>query len=80
MIIIRAVYMKWGGYLMEIRHLIYFTEVAHRRSFSAAAESLFLTQPTISKMIRNLEEELGIKSFDFPSLPGKAGWARRCLW
>ena len=45
---------------MEIRHLIYFTEVARQRNFSAAADALFVTQPTISKMIKNLEEELGV--------------------
>ena len=49
---------------MEIRHLIYFTEVAHRRNFSASAEALFVTQPTISKMIRNLEDELGVALFN----------------
>jgi DNA-binding transcriptional LysR family regulator len=49
---------------MEIRHLIYFTEVAKRRSFSAAADALFVTQPTISKMIKNLEEELGTSLFN----------------
>jgi len=49
---------------MEIRHLIYFTEVARQRNFSAAADSLFVTQPTISKMIRNLEEELGVALFN----------------
>ena len=49
---------------MEIRHLIYFVEVAHQRNFSVAAESLFITQPTISKMIHNLEEELGVALFN----------------
>jgi len=49
---------------MEIRHLIYFTEVARCRNFSAAAEALYVTQPTISKMIRNLEEELGVALFN----------------
>ena len=49
---------------MEIRHLLYFTEVARKRSFSAAAEELFITQPTISKMVRNLEEELGVALFN----------------
>ncbi len=49
---------------MEIRHLVYFTEVARHRNFSAAAAALFVTQPTISKMIRNLEEELGVALFN----------------
>lgn len=49
---------------MEIRHLIYFTEVARFHNFSAAAEALYITQPTISKMVRNLEEELGVALFN----------------
>jgi DNA-binding transcriptional LysR family regulator len=49
---------------MEIRHLLYFTEVARRHSFSAAAEALYVTQPTISKMVQNLEDELGVFLFN----------------
>ncbi|WP_082234895.1 cidABC operon transcriptional activator CidR [Halobacillus massiliensis] len=49
---------------MDIRHLKYFLEVARHNSFTRAAESLFVTQPTISKMIKNLEEELGVELFE----------------
>ncbi|MGM7724006.1 cidABC operon transcriptional activator CidR [Metabacillus sp. Hm71] len=49
---------------MDIKQLQYFIEVADLGSFSRAAESLFITQPTISKMIKNLEEELGVPLFD----------------
>ncbi|MDD4601108.1 HTH-type transcriptional regulator GltC [bioreactor metagenome] len=45
---------------MDIRHLEYFSEVARQRSFTKAAEVLHITQPTISKMIKTLEEELGV--------------------
>lgn len=48
---------------MDIRQLQYFVRAAELNSFSRAAESLFITQPTISKMIRNLEEELGASLF-----------------
>lgn len=48
---------------MDIRQLQYFVQVARMNSFSRAAESLYITQPTISKMIRNLEEELGAALF-----------------
>ncbi|SDJ84669.1 cidABC operon transcriptional activator CidR [Sediminibacillus albus] len=49
---------------MDIRHLKYFIEVAHFKSFTRAADHLFITQPTISKMIKNLESELGVELFD----------------
>ncbi|MGZ6503240.1 MAG: LysR family transcriptional regulator, partial [Tumebacillaceae bacterium] len=49
---------------MDIRHLTYFVEVARHKSFTKAGEALHITQPTISKMVRNLEEELGVTLFD----------------
>lgn len=49
---------------MDIRHLQYFMEVARLGSFTKAAEALFITQPTISKTIRSLEDELGAKLFN----------------
>ncbi|MCM2536183.1 LysR family transcriptional regulator [Neobacillus pocheonensis] len=49
---------------MDIKHLQYFIEVANFNSFSRAADHLFITQPTISKMIKNLEEEVGVALFD----------------
>lgn len=49
---------------MDIRHLTYFIEVAKHKSFTKAADSLHITQPSISKMIRLLEEELGVCLLD----------------
>ncbi|AOY47788.1 LysR family regulatory protein CidR [Vibrio cholerae] len=43
---------------MDIRALRYFVELVNQQSFTKASERLFVTQPTISKMIRNLEQEL----------------------
>jgi len=43
---------------MDVRTLRYFIEVVRQQSFTRAAEKLFVTQPTISKMLRNLEDEL----------------------
>lgn len=42
---------------MDIRALRYFVELVNQQSFTKASERLFVTQPTISKMIRNLEQE-----------------------
>lgn len=44
---------------MDVRALRYFVEVVNQQSFTRAAEVLHVTQPTISKMVRSLEEELG---------------------
>ncbi|UAT30674.1 LysR family transcriptional regulator [Bacillus badius] len=49
---------------MDIRHLHYFLQVAHHKSFTKAAQSLYITQPTISKMIKSIEEELGVVLFN----------------
>ena len=48
---------------MDIRHLEYFLEVARNQSFTKAAEKLYITQPTISKTIRNMEDEWGVTLF-----------------
>ena len=44
---------------MELRTLRYFLAVAQARTISAAAEALHVTQPTLSRQMQELEEELG---------------------
>ncbi len=44
---------------MDVRALRYFVEVVRQQSFTRAAEQLYVTQPTISKMLRQLENEVG---------------------
>jgi DNA-binding transcriptional LysR family regulator len=44
---------------MELRALRYFVEVVRQQSFTVAAEQMFVTQPTISKMVKALEDETG---------------------
>lgn len=48
---------------MEIRVLNYFVETAHQKSITKAAEKLHVTQPTLSKQLKDLEGELGQKLF-----------------
>jgi DNA-binding transcriptional LysR family regulator len=44
---------------MDVTALRYFVEVARQQGFTRAGETLHVTQPAISKMVRALEEELG---------------------
>ena len=43
---------------VELRHLRYFIAVAKHGSFNRAAQTLHLTQPALSRQVRDLEEEL----------------------
>ena len=49
---------------MEIRVLRYFLAVVREESISRAAEVLHITQPTLSRQIAQMEEEMGVKLFD----------------
>lgn len=48
---------------MEIRVLRYFLTVAQEEGINRAAEVLHITQPTLSRQIAQLEEEVGVKLF-----------------
>jgi DNA-binding transcriptional LysR family regulator len=49
---------------MDLRQLDYFRRVAQRRNISLAAAELNITQPSLTKSIKLLEKELGVRLFD----------------
>lgn len=49
---------------MDIRQLTCFVEVAKHKSFTKASQAMHVTQPSLSKMVKNLEEDLDVILFD----------------
>jgi DNA-binding transcriptional LysR family regulator len=49
---------------MELRHLRYFVAVAEELSFTKAAAKLRLAQPSLTRQVRNLEDEIGVQLLD----------------
>ena len=49
---------------MDIKHMKYFVEVVDQKGMTNASKHLFIAQPTISKAIKDLEQELDMTLFD----------------
>lgn len=52
------------GYFMDLKQLQYFVACAQTGSFSDAAKVLYSTQPSVSKVIKSLEDTLGMQLFE----------------
>lgn len=69
---------------LTLQQLKLFEAVSRNRSFTRAAEELFLTQPAISIQIKRLEEQVGLPLFEqvgkriFPTAAGKAMYEASC--
>ncbi|WNH13148.1 LysR family transcriptional regulator [Thalassobellus suaedae] len=52
------------SYQIEFRHIKYFLAVADTLHFRKAAETLFISQPGLSRQIKEMEDQLGMKLFE----------------
>lgn len=48
---------------MNLKHLEYIIEISRCGSFHKAADNLYISQPSLSKLVKNLENELGFSIF-----------------
>ncbi len=48
---------------MELRELRYFLAVAREKNITKAADALYISQPSLSKQMQNLEKEIGSPLF-----------------
>ncbi len=55
---------EYGGKIMELLQLKYFKKIAEAQSMTRVAEEIHISQSALSKTIRTLETELGVKLFD----------------
>lgn len=56
-------YLIEKGDFMDFRDLSYVLAIAKTQNITKAADSLYVTQPTLTKFLQNLEKEMGQKLF-----------------
>ena len=61
--------------MMDFNKLNYMMAIAELQSFSKAAKRCFVSQPALTRCVKNIEDELGLKLFDRSCSPIKLTYA-----
>lgn len=64
---------------MDSAEVKYILTIAEHRSISKAADALFISQPNLSRILINIEKDLGVKLFDRSCLPIKQLLQEKCV-
>ena len=65
---------------MNLKQALYLKTIAEEGGITAAARKLYVSQPSLSQMLRNMEDELGVTLFDRSRFPFRLTYAgERCL-
>lgn len=62
-------------FFLDFNKLNYLIAIAELQSFSKAAQKCFVSQPALTRCVKNIEEELGVKLFDRTCSPIKLTYA-----
>ena len=57
------------SFLIDQRRCKYIKAIAECHSFSRAAQQLYVSQPSLSRFVRKVEDELGVELFERDSIP-----------
>ena len=60
---------------MNLRQALYMKTIAEKGGITAAAKQLYISQPSLSQMLRQIEEEAGVPLFDRSSLSFRPTYA-----
>lgn len=67
-----------GGNSMNLKQALYIQTIAEEGGITAAAKKLYISQPSLSQMLHQIEDDIGLSLFDRSSFPVRPTYAGEC--